>query len=234
MRHRAILAAIVSALVWGGPVPARAQTFDIAYGPLFGFQDPDSPTTPGWTIESTFDVDGQTFVVEGAWYRNTSVQEFPHFIEVLAEPGGWIDLREESVHHTNRTRYWKILAGIRSPRLPRRIRPYCQVAMGAGGNRFRTDIDWPESIDTEAENAACGGYIDDELVFPCENPPYPDFHEQRYTWFTIQPTLGIEADVWRWFGLRVAADLPILVSREFVGWQPQMTLRVVVRIGNWR
>ena len=112
------------------------------------------------------------------------------------------------------------------------MRPYYQVLMGGGGARFRTDYDWPDSLDTETLNAECGGYIDGELVFPCENVPYPEFDEQRFGWFVMQPTLGIEVDVWRWLGLRVAADLPVLVSREFVAWQPSVAARVVVGSGR--
>lgn len=214
------------------PAAAEAQTFDIAFGPTYGYQDREEPTTPGWAVEGSFSVGEQTLVVEGAWYRNTTVREASHFIELVADPDGLIDFREGFERRTTMTRYWKVLAGVRSPRLPGRVRPYYQVAMGAGGNRFGTDIEWPEWIDTEADNAACGGYINGELVHPCEYPPYPDFDEQKHGWFMMQPSLGIETDIWRGLGVKVAADLPVLVSGEFVAWLPQVSIRAVVKFGE--
>ena len=98
--------------------------------------------------------------------------------------------------------------------------PYYQVLAGGFAARCRRDYEWPASIDTEAANAECGGYIDGVLVHPCLNVPYPAFDEERSAGFVMQPGMGVDVNVWRRFTLRLAADLPILASRDYVVLRP--------------
>ena len=72
-----------------------------------------------------------------------------------------------------------------------------QVLAGGFAGRFRRDYEWPTSIDTEAENAACGGYVDGVLVLPCEHVPYPAFDEERSAGLVVQPGMGVDVNVWR-------------------------------------
>ena len=117
--------------------------------------------TPGWTVSSSFDIGGQTFVAEGAWYRNTYVNETP-----IGVCGVWEDLGNDDAEllnygadvarQTYRTRYGMVMAGVPGGEPQGRVSPYYQILMGGFATRFRTDVDWPESIDTEAASAACG------------------------------------------------------------------------------
>ena len=202
---------------------AEAQTrphrFEIAAGTMYGFQDPERPVTAGWILSSGFDLGRQSFVVEGAWHREAYAQEHPwDFDEVFRE-------RFQS-------RYWMLLGGIRGGARQGRVQPYYQVLAGGFAARFRRDYEWPASIDTEAENAACGAYHDGVLVHPCRNVPYPAFKEERSGGFVMQPGAGVDVNVWRRFTLRLAADLPILTNGDYVVLRPKLSARVVVALGR--
>ena len=157
---------------------AEAQTrpyrFEIAAGMMYGFQDPERPVTAGWILSSGFDLGRQSFVVEGAWHRDAYALEHPwDFDEVFRE-------RLQS-------RYWMLMGGVRGGARQGRVAPYYQVLAGGFAARFRRDYEWPASIDTEAENVACGGYVDGVLVHPCLYVPYPEFDEERSAGFVVQP-----------------------------------------------
>ena len=65
-----------------------------------------------------------------------------------------------------------------------------QVLLGGFHTRFRTDYEWPAYIDTDAENAACGGYWDGVKRTPCLNVPFPEYDETRRNWLLFQPGWG--------------------------------------------
>ena len=197
---------------------AEAQTrpyrFEIAAGTMYGLQDPERPVTAGWIVSSGFDLGRQSFVVEGAWHRAAYVLEHPwDFDEVFRE-------RLQS-------RYWMLMGGVRGGGRQGRVAPYYQVLAGGFAARFRRDNEWPASIDTETENAACGGYVDGVLVHPCLYVPYPEFDEERSVGFVMQPGMGVDVNVWRRFTLRLTADLPILAGGDYVVLRPKLSARVV-------
>ena len=202
---------------------AQAQTrphaFEIAAGTMYGLQDPERPVTRGWIVSSGFDLGRQSFVVEGAWHRDAYVLEHPwDFGEVFREK--------------LQSRYWMLMGGVRGGERQGRVVPYYQVLAGGFAARFRKDYEWPASIDTEAANAECGGYIDGVLVHPCLYVPYPEFDEERSAGFVMQPGMGVDVNAWRRFTLRLAADLPILASRDYVVLRPKLSARVVVALGR--
>ena len=202
---------------------AEAQTrphrFEIAAGTMFGFQDPERPVTAGWIVSSGFDLGRQSFVVEGAWHRDAYALEHAwDFDEVFRE-------RLQS-------RYWMLMGGVRGGKRQGRVVPYYQVLAGGFAVRFRRDYEWPASIDTETENAECGGYVDGVLVHPCLYVPYPEFDEERSGGFVVQPGVGVDVNVWRRFTLRLAADLPILAGSDYVVLRPKLSARVVVALGR--
>ena len=202
---------------------AEAQTrphrFEIAAGTMYGFQDPERPVTAGWNVSSGFDLGRQSLVVEGAWHRDAYALEHQwDFDEVFRE--------------TLQSRYWMLMGGVRGGMRQGRVAPYYQVLAGGFAARFRRDYDWPASIDTEMANAECGGYADGVLVHPCLRVPYPEFDEERRAGFVVQPGVGVDVNVWRRFTLRLAADLPILASRDYIVLRPKLSARVVVALGR--
>ena len=86
--------------------------------------------------------------------------------------------------------------------------------MGGLSTRFRTDYEWPASIDTEAENANCGGFAGDRLLFPCFNLRYPEYEEQRRHSFLMQPGVGLDVRVQQRLKVRLLTDLLALANRE--------------------
>ena len=197
----------------------RPRAFEIAAGTMYGLQDPERPVTRGWIVSSGFNLGRQSFVVEGAWHRDAYVLEHPwDFDEVFREK--------------LQSRYWMLMGGVRGGERQGRVAPYYQVLAGGFAARFRRDYEWPASIDTEAANAECGGYIDGVLVHPCLNVPYPAFDEERSAGFVMQPGMGVDVNVWQRFTLRLAADLPILASRDYVVLRPKLSARVVVALGR--
>ena len=206
----------------------QQQKWQIAAGVQYGVQDSDRPVTPGWTISSNFDLGGATFVVEGAWHRDTYVRERLTAVWSDDDYLGFEDVTRE----THRGRFVMVMGGVRSGRREGRVVPFYQVLAGGFAARFRTDFDWPASIDVEAENAACGGYSNGVLVIPCLYVPYPAFEEQRRAGFIMQPGMGIDVNVWRRFTFRVAADMPIFASPDYVVLRPRLSARVVVGLGR--
>ena len=70
------------------------------------------------------------------------------------------------------------------------------------------------------------------LVHPCHNVAYPEFDEECSAGFVVQPGMGVDVNVWRRFTLRLAADLPILASGDYVVLRPKLSARVVVALGR--
>jgi len=203
--------------------PADAQTrshrFEIAAGTMYGFQDPERPVTAGWIVSSGFDLGRRSFVVEGAWHRDAYALEHPWDFD-------------EVYRRRIQSRYWMLMGGVRAGGRQGRVQPYYQVLAGGFAAHFRRDYQWPASIDTEAENAACGAYHDGVLVHPCLRVPYPAFDEERNAGFVMQPGVGVDVNVWRRFTLRLAADLPILTNGDYVVLRPKLSARVVVALGR--
>ena len=203
------VAMFVGGLMWlvlpasAADAQTRPHRFEIAAGTMYGFQDPERPMTAGWIISSGFDLGRQSFVVEGAWHRE---------VYALEHPWDFDEVFRESIQ----SRYWMLMGGVRGGKPRGRVVPYYQVLAGGFAARFRRDYEWPASIDTETANAECGGYVDGVLVHPCLYVPYPEFDEEGSAGFVVQPGMGVDVDVWRRFTLRLAADLPLLASGDYL------------------
>ena len=107
------------------------------------------------------------------------------------------------------------------------------MLLGGFQSRWRTDYEYPASLDVEAENARpCGGYADGVLVHPCLTVRYPAYREERAQAFLMQPGLGLDVRI-RWdVAVRVAADLLFLVNREYVAGYSRPSARVVIGWGR--
>lgn len=199
--------------------PAAAQTrFEVAAGTQFMGSRP--PVTRGWIASAAFEIDGQTYVVEGAWFRRTTVRRFDPW-----DP----DAGRETFRGANLS----LAAGVRSPKSEAPVAPFYQVLLGGFHTRFRTDYEWPAYIDTDAENADCGGYWDGVKTMPCLNVPYPEYRETRRNWLLFQPGLGLDVRIRRGVGFRALMDVLGLVNRDWgVEWAPRMSARVVVEFGR--
>ena len=115
---------------------------------------------------------------------------------------------DEVFRESTKSRYLMVLGGVRSRERQGRVVPYYQFLGGGFAFRFRTDNEWPASV------------------------PGPEFREERATGFVMQPGMGVDLNVWRRLTLRLAADLPILADRDYVGLRPKLSARVVVGFGR--
>lgn len=213
--------ALLAVSTASAPVGAQSdQRFEVAAGVQFGVQDPERPVTPGWVLSGAFEASGQEVVVEGAWHRETYLQLWPHFHEDT--------LTGEFTRATHRSRYSMVMAGVRSGKGRGRLSLRYQLLLGGFAARFRTDYEYPASIDVEAENAACGGYINGVLVLPCTYEPYPEFDEQRVSGFVAQPGIGLDVNLLRRLALRFAADMPIFAGADYVVARSRLSARMVV------
>ena len=213
--------ALLAVSTASAPVGAQGDPrFEVAAGVQFGVQDPERPVTPGWVLSGAFEALGQEVVVEGAWHRETYLHLRPHFHEDT--------LTEEFTRATHRSRYSMVMAGIRSGRGTGRLSLHYQLLLGGFAARFRTDYEYPASIDVEAENAACGGYIDGVLVHPCTYVPYPEFDEEGVSGFVAQPGIGLDVNLLRRLALRFAADMPIFAGADYVVARSRLSARMVV------
>lgn len=205
------------------PVVCESQTrFELAAGTHYGLSQ--VPLTRGWIVSGGFEIDQQEFVVEGAWHRRMSTRElsFGYFEEGADGLGS----------ETYRSRWLMLAAGVRSEERQERFAPFYQVLLGGISGLFRTDYQWPASIDVEAENANCGGFVGDELVLPCLNVPYPEFEEEREAGFLMQPGVGLDVRVRRGLRLRLMTDLMVIANRDYVQLAPRLSARVVVGFGR--
>lgn len=212
--------------------------FEIEAGPMYGVQDPQRTVTPGWGLAGTFVLGGQTFVVEGAWHRRTTVRELHDVFWgwVYGDAPGEAEPAVGLVRHTSRSRHALVTAGLRGGgRQGRRLGLYYQVLVGGFWARFRTDFEYPEAWDVELANSACDSdlgtaevYVNGVMVDPCGFPPYPAFDEQRAAGLVVQPGAGIDVGVWRQVGMRFGADFPVFANPDYVVSRPRLTARVVV------
>ncbi len=205
-------------------LPARSEgqpRFEIAAGTHYGLQQ--RPLTAGWILTGGFPIDQQDFVVEGAWHRRMTTRELRF---------GFDDFGDDVGRETYRSRYLMLAAGVRGGQRQGRISPFYQVLFGGISTRFRTDYEWPASLDVEAENADCGGFIGDELVFPCLNVPYPEFEEERNAGFLMQPGVGLDVLVQRRVKLRLVTDLLVIADRDYVVLAPRLSARIIVGFGG--
>lgn len=214
-------AALLGALLALTTASAESQTrFDVSLGPQFGLQDRETPLSRGWLVSTGFEIDGQEFVVEGSWHLSGSAHE--RYFGYSEDPRDSIGLELRS------GRIMTVAAGVRSPKSERPIAPFYQVLAGGAQFVWRTDYEYPASIDVEVENAYCGILHDGVLVAPCVNLPYPEFDEERNQAFVLQTGAGLEVRIRREIAVRVAADVLFLANREYVGGLTRLSARVVI------
>ena len=206
-------------------VPAEAQTrFEVSAGPQFGMQDRETPISRGWLVSTSFEVDDQDFVVEGSWHLSGSAHE-RYF--------GGADPWDDTGLELRSGRILTLAAGIRSRDQMGVIVPFYQVLLGGFQSKWRTDFEYPASIDVEAGNAEpCGGFADGVFVHPCLEQNYPAYREERHHAFMMQPGIGLDVRIRREVAVRVAADLLFLVNREYVAGYSRLSARVVIGWGR--
>ncbi len=212
-----------AALLVGGvlllaPAASSGQArFEIAAGAHYGMNQ--QPMTPGWVVSGVIEIDQQDFVVEAAWARQVRTRELGFRFDPFDDDVG---------SETSRSRYLMLAAGVRSGQAQgRRFSPFYQVLLGGMTTRFRTDYEWPASIDTEAENANCGGFVGDRLLHPCFNLPYPEYEEERRHWFLMQPGVGLDVLVQQRLKVRVTTDLLVIANRDRgMHVVPRLSMRV--------
>ncbi len=213
-------AVLVGGVLLLAPAASSGQNrFEIATGAHYGLNQ--RPLTPGWAVSGGFRIDQQDFVVEAAWSRHVRTRELRF---------GFGPFDEDLGSETSSSRHLMLAAGVRGgQRQGQRFSPFYQVLLGGLTTRFRTDYEWPASIDTEAENANCGGFAGDRLLFPCFNLPYPEYEEQRRHSFLMQTGVGLDVRVQQRLKVRLATDLLALANRERgTAVVPRMSIRVVV------
>ena len=213
-------AALIGGALLLAPAASSGQTrFEIAAGAHYGLQQ--RPLTPGWAASGGFQIDQQDFVVEAAWSRHERTRELRFSFGPFDDDVG---------SETFRSRHLMLAAGVRGGQHQvQRFSPFYQVLVGGVTTRFRTDYEWPASIDTEAENADCGGFAGDRLLFPCFNVPYPEYEEERRHWFLMQPGVGLDVRVQQRLKVRLTTDLLALANRERgTVLVPRLSIRVVV------
>ena len=214
-----------AALLVGGvlllaPAASSGQTrFEIAAGAHYGMNQ--RPMTPGWVVSGGFQIDQQDFVVEAAWAQQVRTRELRFSLGPFDEDVG---------SETSRNRYLMLAAGVRSGQAQsQRFSPFYQVLLGGMTTRFRTDYEWPALIDTEAENANCGGFVGDRLLNPCFNLRYPEYEEQRTHWFLMQPGVGLDVLVQQRLKVRLTTDLLVIANRDRgMHVVPRLSVRVAV------
>ena len=204
---------------------AGGQTrFDVAMGPQFGMQDRETPLSRGWIVSTGFEIDGQDFVVEGSWHLSGSAHE-RYF--------GGDDPRHDIGLELRSGRILALAAGVRSPKSERPVAPFYQVLVGGAQFVWRTDYEYPASLDVEAANArSCGIYADGVLVHPCLRVRYPEFREERNQGLILQTGAGLEVRIRREIAFRVAADVMFMANREYVGGFSRLSARVVIGFGG--
>lgn len=197
---------------------AAQSPYEVAVGTTYMSSRP--PVTPGWALSAAFEVDGQTYVVEGAWFRRTRVRLYD----------SWDPSQGQE---TQRSMATFLAAGVRSPKSDAPVAPFYQVLVGGYQGRFRTDYVYPADLDVGAENVECGGYGDGVKMFPCLNVPYPEYEETRRNWLLMQPSVGLEVRIWRGIGFRARMDVLGLVNRDWgVEWAPRLSTQVVIGFGG--
>lgn len=215
----ALLAGAVLSVAAAAPSEGQNRS-EVAAGVQFG-PGPQPPVTRGWVVSTGFEIDRQDFVVEGAWHLRTSTRE-------LGFGGGPADQGRE----TDRSRFLTLAAGVRGRDSGGPISPFYQVLLGGFQTVYRTDYEWPESVDADAANVDCGLWAGDEKISGCLNVPYPEFREQRNVGFLMQPGAGLEVRAGGGLGFRVATDLLVFANREYVVLRPRVSARVVVGFGR--
>ena len=213
------------------PAAAAGQTrFELGAGIQYGVRTLSPPLTRGWIASGGFEIDQQDFVVEVSWHRRRVTRERRFFA-----PGGLdgFEVLDEVSREIYRGSMLTVAAGVRGgdPR-GRRFSPFYQVLVGGMSLRLRTDYEWPASIDTDAENANCGGYFGDELVAPCLNVLYPEYELEHRAAFLMQPGVGLDVRVARAVKVRLVTDLLVVADRDYMTVVPRLSGRIVVGFGR--
>ncbi len=213
---RAVILGMI--LVFAAGTAAAQHPYEVAVGTTYFGSRP--PITPGWALSAAFDVDGHTYVMEGSWFRRSTVRLHD-------------DWDPSQGRTTSRSMAMFLAAGVRSPKSTAPVAPFYQVLVGGYHGRFRRDIVYPADIDTGAENARCGNYSRGAKVYSCLNVPYPEYEETRRNWLLLQPSIGLHARIWRGIGFRARLDVLGLVNRDWgMEWAPRMSTQVVIGFGD--
>ena len=219
MIARATLLATVG-LTLAAAAPSAGQIrSEVAAGVQFGMMQ--TPVDRGWILSTGFEIDGQDYIVEGAWHRRTVVDDLR-----------FGDLPEDQGRETYRGRYLTLSAGVRSRDSGHTIAPFYQVLVGGLQAIHRTEYEWPESFDADARNAECGIWAGDEQLGTCLNVRYPEFREERNNGFLMQSGAGLDVRAGGRLKFRVVTDLLVFASREYVVVLPRVSARVVVEFGR--
>ena len=219
MIARAMLLATVGFTLAAAAPSAGQIRSEVAAGVQFGTMQ--NPVDRGWILSTGFEIDGQDYLVEGAWHRRTLVNDL-----------SFGDRPEDQGRETYRGRNLTLAAGVRSRDSGRTIAPFYQVLVGGFQAIHRRDFEWPESFNAEAENAECGGWVGDMQVDNCLNVPYPEFREERNNGFLMQSGAGLDVRAGGGFKFRVVTDLLVLANSEYVVVRPRLSARVVVQFGR--
>ena len=213
-----LLATVGLTLAAAAPSAGQIRS-DVAAGVQFGTMQ--NPVDRGWILSTGFEIDGQDYIVEAAWHRRTLVRDL-----------SFGDRPEDQGRETHRGRNLTLAAGVRSRDSGRRIAPFYQVLVGGVQAIHRTDFEWPESFNADAENAECGIWFGDMQGGNCLNVPYPEFSEERNNGFLMQSGAGLDVRVGGGLKFRVVTDLLVFASREYVVVGPRLSARVVVEFGR--
>ena len=213
-----LLAAVGFILAAAAPSAGQIRS-EVAAGVQFGMMQ--TPVDRGWILSTGFEIDGQNYVVEGAWHRRTVAREL-----------SFGDRQEDQGRETYRGRHLTLAAGVRSRDSGRTIAPFYQVLLGGIQAIHRRDYEWPESFNADVENAECGGWFGDRQVDNCLNVPYPEFREERNNGFLMQSGAGLDVRADGGLKFRVVTDLLVFASREYVVVAPRLSARVVVEFGR--
>ena len=141
--------------------------------------------------------------------------------------GRWDPWDEHPGSEVARSFYLTMAAGIRGGLdQEKRFSPFYQLLAGGLMAHHRTTYDWT-GYDAEEANRRCGGYGDGVLLHPCVR--YPEYEEEKFNAFVMQPGVGMDVRVAGAVKARLALDLMVLAHRDWGMVQiPRMSLRAVV------
>ena len=187
---------------------------------MYGFQDPERPVTAGWNVSSGFDLGRQSLVVEGRVAPGRLRSGAPVGLrrgvsreasESLLDADGRCPGRNASRGAWHRTtRSWPVAS--------RHVSGGTTIGPRRSTRRWRTPS-------AEATLTACWSI----RASACRTPSPT---KSAGPGSSCSRGSAVDVNVWRRFTLRLAADLPILASRDYIVLRPKLSARVVVALGR--